>query len=462
MADDAPARTAADEAPAIATPRSNITTGKSKMSSFGATLAANFTIVQNENGPTYPVLAHHLNTTAMFNMFARIIFQICLSINRELGAPNVVNDLPVIRDITNSVAWDALSAAYVVMYNKGRRFDYGLFANMPVPPILATKFPIFVSALINSIGPIQRDDVPSRRIHVPYITYNDVNNNRPAGYASHLAARFVEKFGKTKLLSGIVESNGSESSGWWTIHPLFLRRSMVPDQLVPNAPNYPELALYSPFGYDNVENYLKLAPLYSVEPLAFPGVGPYSVTDWYTRDQLNNFQGTWPNESDFPLESRNYPYLWTGTAAYYSRIERRITRHPDEDDAQDDRPSSSRAASKRPVSERIAQARYNLRSVTPLHTSTCPTLREANQLLYTIERRIHTDVQQKRTRTETTAAPEISQDYRPTSPNLEMLVAEDTTTTEFRMVYFYFDHIAITNATPYEYNHWITELVSAQ
>ena len=108
----------------------------------------------------YPLTIHTIDAQVLFNMFYRMMFQLVLPISRELGFPDptVAAATVALLRIAESVSYSALLATYCVLYNKARRIDPVLTRTPASPTLTFDTFPIYITALINSIGPIQRKD----------------------------------------------------------------------------------------------------------------------------------------------------------------------------------------------------------------------------------------------------------------------------------------------------------------
>lgn len=82
---------------------------------------------------------------------------------------------------------------YNVLYNKALRHDPHMVRALRQPVLLPTRFPVYITALINSSGPYQLNDIRSCRMHVPYITYHEITAARPATCQTHHVTLFEEK-----------------------------------------------------------------------------------------------------------------------------------------------------------------------------------------------------------------------------------------------------------------------------
>lgn len=401
-----------------AAPNRNATTGRSPIAELGATLAANFTITNNENEPEYPLTIHLIDASVLFRIFYFITFSICSALNRELGYPDlaVPAQLQFVINIAQSVAFDALDGAYAVLYNKARRHDFNVVRGQPIPAITFSTFPAFITILINALGPVQRSDLPSRRTHVPFMNRTSVDAQRPAAYRSFLSARFHEKLAKSKFLTAAVEYHGVASNAWWTFWPVPVSNTNVSDISVVPPVNLRTYRVFSPIKYDEIEPYFKIATIYGQAPLIRPGISFFSTSEWYDEDTLGRFQGL-PNPDQFPVATRNFPAFVSTCSAYVVEVRNRVATIEQVLDQQ------SIAGPADSVSRLLRRS---------------PRLTGRQRAPPPTKRRF--------------VAREESPTFRPRSPNAQM--AEQEQIQQYSLIYYYFDHIALDEAKPHEYSSW--------
>lgn len=312
------------ELQAPANPNTKIATGRSGMAEFAAILAANHIIDDQDNERDWPITIVDLSAEGLHELYSRITFYLVRALSREMGYPQLnAQTLTDIRNMSRYVGWVALHASYLVSYNKGIKLLPSTFIAAQTPPVSYLTFPIFITALINSIGPIQQDGFPAKRTYVPILRWSQVNNARPAGYNDILVNRFFEKFPKTKYLVGNVEPFGTASQPWWAIWPRNGQPSTMQDEFL-EPPNQGYLAakdLFSPVPYSEILNELKTALVHLDYPLAVPGMAHHTATPWYSEDELDRYNTATPPLAAFPDEAREYPYYDKSYKAIIHRVE---------------------------------------------------------------------------------------------------------------------------------------------
>nr|QZW16095.1 capsid protein [Phomopsis vexans partitivirus 1] len=313
-------------ATAPAEPNRNVNAGRSGMAEFAAKLAAQHIIDDQDNERDWPITSIQLNARLLLEMFARMTFLLIRACSREMGYPTLnAQALIDLRHMANCVGWICLNNCYLVTYNKGIKILPSTFYSMNMPSINYLTFPIHIAALINSIGPIAQDGFPAKRTFIPFISATDITNVLPANYSDNIVARFFEKFPKTKYLTANVEPFGTQSSAWWSFWPMNGEQSNLTDEfLAANTARLFSRSLFSPIAYGEVLNELKVALIFIDEPLSVPGMAHFTATKWYESDDLTRFNGNMPSTSDFPLETRDYPYYDKSHKAVIARVQRQI------------------------------------------------------------------------------------------------------------------------------------------
>lgn len=281
---------------------------RSKMGTFAEMLAANGTITRLQNGLGYPVHLHEINPVTAFNMFYSILHPLVLRNHRFLGVqtPSDGNDLIELIHINQSVSYDALLSMFAVLYYKNLRFEDSSIGFLgSAPPVAAKKFPVFVTALINSIGPVKFDGIPARGTHIPWMSETSVDNVRPNQYQSHYIGMFNNAIVRSAQVAlSSVDLMSSASSPWWTFHS-YAERERDAIQ---------SISLWSPVLFDACDNALKLGVLYAKTHLTVDvGVINFSATPFY---DLNDP----PREDLIPEEAFDYPYYATSQPAYFQDV----------------------------------------------------------------------------------------------------------------------------------------------
>lgn len=147
------------------------------------------------------------------------------------------------------MAFDALEAAYAVLYNQPRRVDTAVTTGEPIPHTVFSAFPVYVAALINSLGPFESKSLPSRRTHVLFMRHAEVEACRPAYYAGHLSARFrMECLESTFLLSSI-EPAGTDR---WTFWDTKVNDTTFQDYSLDTGNTLASYRIWSPIRSDDV------------------------------------------------------------------------------------------------------------------------------------------------------------------------------------------------------------------
>jgi len=427
-----------------AAPRTTTATGRSHLSEFGATLAAQGTITQNENESQYPLTVHNLNVANLLGMFRFIIGHLVWTFTRELGYadPTALNSRAALVAIIDSVAYAALQAAYAVCFNKARAVNSYVVGTMPIPPVASETFPVLITALINSLGPYQSDAYPSRRMHIPILDYNLVSAARPANFGAHLVNLFKEKVQRTRILLTNVELLGTKSVPWWSLFPVNIRATTTNDHTQLDQRALHTKRVFCPALYEKIEPFFKASLVFAPGPLVSPGLGSYSATNWYPVDELINLVNGRPIFLSFPADTRTAPVFWQSCSAFHYVIEEKIaqydtTYHYVSEDGTITQPPASASGSrlrqgKRPASETVPAG-------------------ATREII-------------KRIRTNTIGESSVSVDptFAPVSPTTAANVEqEDTTIKMYRIVYYYFDHIAISEATPADYIIWVSNFCQA-
>lgn len=304
------------------------------MERLAADLAA-WMIIEDQANEFYPVTVHRLDARVLFDLFGRITFQIATSIKHELGFPNFdAASQRSIREISKCVAYQALLATYSVTFKKGSRHLPTYFHGQHRPLAAHFTFPIYISTLINTIGPLQIGDYPAPCSHVPYLSYYEIVAQRPPAYAEHHLSRFCEKLSRSGYLTGTVEPDGTASNGWWTLWPvkeptsIVVDYSNVVDYYVGETTLLPVITVFMPQKADQLEDHFKLAIVFAQKPLCVPGIGQFSATEWYEATDLENFDKL-PTPWQFPAATREFPYYNESNRAVHAYVEPKLFTYQD-------------------------------------------------------------------------------------------------------------------------------------
>ena len=288
---------------ALATlPRENAAS-RSNMSTFAARLVENRTITQLQNGPSYSIYEHKLSAAVVFTMFYNIMSPLVF-----VNFHTEIDEVATLDVITQSIAYDALLNTYAVLYHKASRVSFGLTGAFgQAAPFSNNEFPIFVTALINSIGPVQFRGVPARGLHVPYLVFTEIEAQTPPKYAPFYVGMFKEAIAQSGSYAlGAVDVMTSESSPWWTFHTYVERDTVIMDKL----------SLWSPVKFDDCDNVLKLGTLFAKSYLTTSvGVIHFSSTPFYDVNDP-------PDRRSFPPDAFDFPYFVKTQPAYYEFLER--------------------------------------------------------------------------------------------------------------------------------------------
>lgn len=296
-----------------AVPNTSVSTSKTQMATVGAQLAAVGTLYSRENGRTYPIHWHQLNVVILMMMFFNILEPVTRAHYRAIGIRDLQNAAEIQRmnEIIHSVCFEAVTVMYTVLFNKASRYTgtaMTRFGGIPLPN--TTAFPAYVTSLINSIGPIQFAQLPSRGVHIPYFTLDQLQQVMPATYQTYHIAAFVEGLERAKTIAiAAVDVYTVASSAWWTMH-------VYVDQ-VGTVNHY---SLWSPVTFDDVELHLSLGTLFARNKLTVEiGVINYSTSE-YIETGFEN-----PRLTNFPGAIWTYPYFVDSQPAYRALI----NEHPD-------------------------------------------------------------------------------------------------------------------------------------
>lgn len=286
------------------------TIGFSQMSRFASGLVANGTITKIENGKGYPLQFHRLSFHVLLSMFKNILTPLVDENHCVLGAQTTtdVEDRIVLDAIVNSVAFECIIAMYAVLYNKASRISRQATGRFGViPSINSSEFPAYCTALINSIGPVEFDGIPSRGTHVPYLVWTDIQNPCPNNSAIFQVVKFKEKMARSNPLSlASVDVTVQGSSPWWTFHAYPTSESTATS---------PQYSLWSPVRFDACEHLLKLGVLLAQAKLTTGiGVINFSATPFYPIQNPNR-------KNVFPADFREYPYFVKSLPAFYEVVE---------------------------------------------------------------------------------------------------------------------------------------------
>lgn len=297
---------------ATAVPSIETSTSKTKMAMVGAMLTAEGHLYSRENGRTYPLHWHKLSVVVIMTMFTNILEPLARAHYRSIGIRDLQNAAEVQRmnEIISSAAYEALTTMFTVLFNKAARYTgtaMVYFGSIPLPN--NTAFPAYMTSLINSIGPIQFAQLPSRGVHIPYITQDDLTNAMPATFATHHVAALIEGFEKAKTVAlASVDVHTLASSAWWTFH-------VYTDIAARNVTHY---SLWSPVVFDDVELHLSIGCLFARNRLTTDiGVINFSASEWHDTGRND------PRLSDFPQTIWNYPNFVDNQPAYRTVIEQR-------------------------------------------------------------------------------------------------------------------------------------------
>ena len=272
---------------------------------FASWLVARGILKQNPGQLPCPRHEHKLSAASLFTMFYNILLPL-VATSQPID-PSFTN----IAVMTRSIAYEALLNTFAVLHGKCTRLPGGLVSNLgPRQNVMLHKFPIFVAGLINTIGPVHFDGVPSRGVHVPYLLPDEVFAQIPRSYAASHIAKFNRKLSRSRVydLLGVHISFGV-SSAWWTLHA-------YPD-LDGTTKTY---SLWSPVRADRCDPALKLGALFAKSRLTnSPGIVNFNSTPFYDIDDP-------PCLDKFPSEIFSYPYFNALQPVYYRHVDRSAAR----------------------------------------------------------------------------------------------------------------------------------------
>ena len=273
-----------------------------KASIFVHRLVANGIIKAEHNALIFPIHEHKLHAPTLFTMFYNTLYPLVYD-NHPLDP-----SLTPIDVITRSIAYNALVNAYAVSYQKGTHISHNLVRTLgSAPEVTLYQFPIFVAALINSIGPVRFDGVPARGVHVPYLVFDEIVAQVPPSYSLSHIAMFNEKVYRSGSYAMLgVNITALESSPWWTFHG-------HPEHVRDIPQTY---SLWSPIPWTDCDPVLKLGALFAKSRLTTSvGVVNFSSTPFYDVNDP-------PHVDEFPTEVYDPPYLNKSQPAYYVVWER--------------------------------------------------------------------------------------------------------------------------------------------
>jgi hypothetical protein len=370
------------------------------MSQFAANLLAEQTLGISTNGVNYPFHFHKLNADVCMSMFLNIVTPLVFSMYRTLGASTPVNaaDVASLTLTARHVAFIALEAMYNQLYNKAYKLSATAVRQFGNPAVqMSNEFPVFISALITSAGPIQFDNIPARGIHIPFLVYDEVQallpTNTAGAHEPFRVGMFAEAMTRSReYLSTIVDINTTTSSAWWTFHVW----------AQPERNGSASYRMYSPVKFPDVQDELKLGVLFAKEKLTSgPGVVNFSSSPFF---DINDP----PRRNNLPAIVWQFPHYIESQPAYHLTLER-------------DPPHDQSEPSYTPASPDLTLA-----SSSRLPETGRTTRSDTNN--------------KKRKRTDGSAAD-----------------PEDDTVTH-RAIFFYYDHIVCDNINHRQLNTWAIEL----
>lgn len=267
---------------------------------------------------------HKLSATSLYNMYVRMLSIPCSALSSELGlhdSKTGVLDKDKSRNFIQDVAYEALGATHVVLYNKAQKVHY-----LGAPPTISVSFPrlpVYMSTLINTIGPVRSEGFLLGGWQVPYLDEADVKAVEPVAYGRQSAvgrlASELHQGGYETASVGML-GNNYESNGWWT---LWAARTQHPcDPLLDPFTGIGRIknrTIWAPLLVGEILKPLQLALSYAGEPLC--DVGLHSTTPWYEAGAFVGPLYDDPKPGDFPAEARAAPYFCGDGLVYHEKVE---------------------------------------------------------------------------------------------------------------------------------------------
>ena len=272
----------------------------SKASIFVSTLKAQGFIKPEPSRLDDPVHEHRLSASVLFTMFYNILHPLVLSAHPI--EPNLTN----VDVITRSIAFDALMDTYAILYVRGTPVSSALSDTMGGPrAIQSYRFPVFVTSLISSIGPVYFVGLTHRGRHVPFLVLAEVYAQIPQSYRSFHRTLFNEKMFQLGMYALLDIQPMVKTSAWWTFHTYS-----------ENVGGDIKYTLWSPLRYDICDPVLRLGTLFAKSRLTrSAGIVNFTCTPFYDVNEP-------PGPDDFPSEINSYPYFNVLHPTYYRHLER--------------------------------------------------------------------------------------------------------------------------------------------
>lgn len=220
---------------------------------------------------------HKLSATSLYNMFVRMLSIPCSALSLELGLHDSKTgrlDEDKTRNFIQNVAYEALCATHVVLYNKAQKVHY-----LGAPPTIGVSFPrlpVYMATLINTIGPVRSEGFLLGGWQVPYLDEAEVKAVEPVAYgrqsAVGLLASELHQGGYETASVGML-GNNSESNGWWTLWAARIQDSYSHNANDPVHDPFTGIArirnctIWAPLLVGEIPKPLQLALSYVGEPL---------------------------------------------------------------------------------------------------------------------------------------------------------------------------------------------------
>jgi len=294
--------------PTLGSTNPNSVTSTTKINAVAQRLVATTVINNYANNPrTYSEMVK-INATALFALFLNILLPLAFDVHRAIGLNSSSGNFnAMVTEYASSYARSAVIATHGVLFNKALRIASSgsdLFNGYPV--LSAVVFPQYVTAIINSFGPVTLKN-PGHFQLVPFLdlteclnTYAGQNIERNVGMISNAMSR-ERTIGMTT-----VDPLNNTSSNWWTYFLSSTRSGGVPS-----------LRLFSPVPFDDTEVALQPALAFSNRTIlatSDPASAVLSTSDWF------DFPAP-PRETDFPAAVFEPPSFNKHFPAYFSTVE---------------------------------------------------------------------------------------------------------------------------------------------
>jgi hypothetical protein len=258
---------------------------RTSISITASKLAADMSITKLTRNTEPLINSVVLDVAVIIRFFQSIVEPFVELIHPLLGVRDPDLDVNGILDSTTyTIAVDALSATYAVMYHKATRINARSAFLFGHPP-RTDKFTSInlISFFANAFGPYETEGPPYRCIYVPYFTRDEIDNaitdNR---YNQRLAIHFLDtiKTSYPNIELTMIDPYTEPSSPFWMMYA------------TTNGPNL--RTVYSPITYNEIDSASQLAsilldqPMYNIPgPLTTAVIGPYVAKgDTFNSNQI--------------------------------------------------------------------------------------------------------------------------------------------------------------------------------